>query len=225
MIEQVTAIASGVVDGVSAGVAGAGMGTEAYTTDPFQALASVRGAPTGVDVGTVTAGNSAIASALGGTPTVFGLALLGGAYSIGGTKAQTAAATINETVKLALLGSRQTLIAGFYGGSAFDAAMVSKITFKLFVDGVAEVSKSWSGAGAGAAATPFFTNDAIDLGSLARESALVGSNANLALPAVMTVTTTAAGLGAGTGTVFATTAAARIGLIPLLAVGHPVAAA
>jgi hypothetical protein len=253
VIEQVTAIASGVVDGASEGVAGVGIGTEAYTTDAFQALASVRGAPSGGDVGTVTSGNSVIAAALGGTPTVFGLALMGGAYSIGGTKAQTTTATINETVNLALLGSRQTLIAGLYGGSAYDAAGVSRITFKLLVDGVVEVSKTWSGAGAGAAATAYFTNDAIYLGSLAQGSPLVGSNANLALQAVMTVTTTAAGggfygdvlfgqgpprtpgvhtfaqaaagFGSGTGSVLVAGTPTRAGLIPLLAVGHPVAAA
>ncbi len=139
--------------------------------------------------------NANIASAFGASPTFLNDGELGGGYSTGGIKSQTATATMNETVNLALLPSRQDLVVGFFDGTALAGTGVTKITFDLYVNGVDEDAQSWTGAGAAAAATTYFTDNAVDLGSLASGGALTGTSSTLTLKAVMTVTSTTANSG------------------------------
>jgi hypothetical protein len=81
------------------------------------------------------------------------------------------------------------------GATALAGTGVTKITFDLYVNGVDKDSQSWTGTGATAAATAYFTDNAVDLGSLASGSALVGTSSTLTLKTVMTVTSTTANSG------------------------------
>ena len=191
-IEQVSATASGPTDGTSVGIAAVAIGTTNYNGADYQALAVERGAPLASDVDTVLSNNTGIATAMAASAAFLELGEVGASYSTGGVTTQTSTASISETVNLTLLPARDDLMVGFYGGTTLAGSGVTAVTFKLYVDGVDKDTQSWSGPGAAAAATAYFTDNAVDLGSLALGSALVKSVPNLALKAVMTVTTDAA---------------------------------
>jgi hypothetical protein len=192
LIQGVSALAQGTVDGKSVGLAKAvvnGAGAGFLKID--QAIAFVTGEPTSATTAAVLTANSAIKSAFGATPVFFEVAELGGGYSNGGKNAQTTTSTISETVDLTKLASRQDLMVGFYDGAAVGTG-VTGVTFNLFVDGVNVDTQSFATA---AAAQTYFTNHAVDLGSLVSGSTLVGTNNILTVSAVLTVSSNKASSG------------------------------
>jgi hypothetical protein len=86
------------------------------------------------------------------------------------------------------LANRGDLVLGLYNGASVGSG-VTGVTFDLFVDGTDVLSKSFASA---AAAKAYFSDTAIDLGSLA--GGLLTSN-TLVLQALLTVTSTKAGAG------------------------------
>ncbi len=172
---------------IAKAVAGIG-GTAARFTAFGQATALLNGAPTASTTNPIlnASGNGAIKTAFGAAPVFFGAGELGGGYSQGGKASQTVTSQFSETVDLTKLGSRQDLEVGLYGGVASGAG-VTNIQFDLVADGIDVLSKNFSSA---AAAKAFFTDDAIDLGSLAAGGALGADS--LTLSATLSVTSSSA---------------------------------
>jgi hypothetical protein len=94
---------------------------------------------------------------------------------------------IDETVNLNELSVRGNLIVGLYDGADADGGFTS-MTFVLDVDGIQEVDQTFTSA---AAAKTYFTDDALNLGSLASGQPLGGST--LSIQATLTVTGATAG--------------------------------
>ncbi len=94
------------------------------------------------------------------------------------------------------LAVRQDLMVGFYHPTATGAGFTS-LAFDIYADGVDVLHEVFSTV---AAATSFFTNRAIDLGSLA-SGALSGDT--LTLSAVMSITSSSVGAGFSAGMIFA----------------------
>jgi hypothetical protein len=189
LIHTVTASAKGTVAGTSTAKAIAGIGGPApgFTTGP-QAVALETGSPGAVSTSAVLSKNGNIATAFGASPVFFAIDELGGRHSSAAAGAQTTTSEIDETVNLTKLASRQDLVVGLYNGVAV-GSNVTGVTFDLFADGVDVIHKSFA---SGAAAQTYFTNNAVDVGSLA-SGPLSGNT--LTLKAVLRVTSSAAGSG------------------------------
>ena len=154
-----------------------------------QSVALEVGAPSAAATAAVLSANSVIAKKFGATPTFFAIGEFGGAHAGAGTTSQTATSEIDETVDLTKLASRQDLVVGFYGG-AVTGAGVTGVAVDLYADGLHVLHKTFTTA---ALAQTWFTNNAVDLGSLASGQKLGADD--LTLRAVMTVTTDAGGSG------------------------------
>jgi hypothetical protein len=111
---------------------------------------------------------------------------VGGAYSSSGSSTQTDTSTINLSVDLTQLASRQDLELGLFNGTSSGPGF-SGLTLTVVGDGNTLVNQTFNTA---AAAVAFFTNNAIDLGSLS-SGPLSGNTLSLTITA--TLTTTAAG--------------------------------
>jgi len=193
LIETVLATASGVVAGSSIGQAQAVVGgaAPAFATTQ-QGVAFATAAPNAASTSAVLAANANIATAFGASPSFFAIGELGGGYSSYGQPApasETTTSSIVETVDLTKLASRQQLVAGFYDGDVVGAG-VTGVTFDLYADGADLIHQTFATA---AAALTWFTDNAVDLGSLAAGQPLGGNT--LTLQAVLTVTSTSAGSG------------------------------
>jgi hypothetical protein len=193
-------MASGFVSGKSLAVGQAKIdsGSWAFTSSQT-VVALVDGAPT--DGGSVLSANKKIAAlftAQGGTPVYFATGELGGRYATGGTGSLTTTSEIDETVDLSQLAARKHLVIGFYHPGTGFASGTGTARLDVYVDGTDVLSKSFTsltGTDPNVAAQAFFTNNAVDLGSLASGSTLVGTNNTLSLRVVLTVTSSTAGSG------------------------------
>jgi hypothetical protein len=146
----------------------------------LQGVALETGAPNAASISSVFSANPKIAAAFGASPTIFAMAELGGETV--GRQLKTTTSEIDETVDLTKLASRQDLVIGLYGG-AIAGSDVRNITFDLYADGKDVIHQTFSSP---SAAKAYFTDNAIDLGSLVVGHPL-GSN-TLTLRAVMSVT-------------------------------------
>ncbi len=192
LIQSGSAKAADTVDGfqsaktkVVIGPAALGFNTTA------QALATQNAAPDAATTAPVLAANANIAAAFGASPSFFAIDELGGSYAkSGGTTSETTTDTINLTVDLTKLASRQDLVAGFYGATGLGTGF-SSLTFTVTADGIATplVTRTFTTL---LSAETFFTDKAKDLGSLAT-GALSGNT--LTLQATFTLTTTTPGQG------------------------------
>ena len=155
-----------------------------------QAVALESAAPDAVSTAAVLAANPNIAFAFGASPSFFAIDELGGNYDkAGGTVAHTTTESRSTlTVDLTQLASRQDLVGGFYNATVQGAGFTS-LTFTLTGDGHTLVNQTFTTV---AAAQAFFTNNAMDLGSLA--SGPLSGNI-LTLQASFTMTTAASGDG------------------------------
>jgi hypothetical protein len=189
LIEAVSAFASGSVSGKIQATALANIGGGAQLFNSVrQGNAFENGGPDSASTNAVLADNSAIATAFGTSSTFFAIGELGGAHSSAATGTQTTTLETDETVDLGKLASRGNLTVGFYNGAAVGGS-VTGVTFDLYADGVDVVHESFA---SGAAAQTYFTDNAVDLGSLAT-GPLSGNT--LTLKELLTVTSTAAGSG------------------------------
>ena len=190
LVQSLTATANGVLAGSGEGLASAIIGGSLRAAlVGAQSVAIAAAAPSAAATSAVFRANRAIATAFGATPRFFALGELGGAHAGPGTASQTATSEIDETVDLTKLTTRQHLVVGFYSGATTGAG-VTAVGFDLYADGMDVLHKSFASA---AAAQTWFTDNAVDLGSLASGQPLGGST--LTLRAVMTVTTDAGGSG------------------------------
>jgi len=189
LITSVSSTTGGAVNGESLATATAGIGgLPASVSTVGQGVAFIEGAPSSTGVSAVLTANANIAAAFGASPVFFGIAELGGGHSTGAAATQTVTSTVDESVDLTKLKAPKDLMVGFYQGAAVGGG-VSSVTFDLYADGVDVDHQTFASA---AAAQAYFTNNAVDLGSLA-SGPLSGST--LSLQATMSVTTTAAGSG------------------------------
>jgi len=150
-----------------------------------QAQADFEAAPTSASLAAILSGNAKIGAAFGAAPVFFGVGELGGAYATGGAATQTVTTTFSETLNLTELTSPQDLVVGLYGGAAAGTG-VSGVTFNIFANGASVLSQTFT---TGAAAAAYFTNKAVDLGSLASGPL---SATPLTLTATLSVTTKSA---------------------------------
>jgi hypothetical protein len=160
-----------------------------------QAIATVNGNPVASVVTPILAANSNIASAFAVHPSYFGIGEEGGEYTASGSGSQTITDTVNLTVDLTQLGTRQDLELGLFSGTAIGSG-VSSLTFTVIGDGNTLVNQTFSGATATSDAVAFFTNHAIDLGSLA-SGPLSGNTLTLTLATSITVVASGEGFDAG----------------------------
>ena len=177
---------STVVDKVVAtiGVAAAAMDTTS------QGVVQIAGKPQAADVTAILSANSAIKAAFNtASPSYFASAEVGGRHSSLAAGAETVTASFNLTVDLSQLAVREHLILGFFGGKSFGATGVTGVTLTITANGSSVVSETFSTA---AAAVTYFTNHAVDVGSL---TAPAYGSGTLNLTATLTVTTKAAGSG------------------------------
>jgi hypothetical protein len=188
LVQSVAVTTSGAVDGMSVDHAYAAIGGASKSITTGQGVAYVEGAPLAASISAVLTKNAKINTAFGAAPVFFGIAELGGGYSVGGVTTQTVTSSFSETVDLTKLATPEDLVAGFYSGKTVGTGF-SSMTFDLYADGIDVVHQTFTSA---KAATTFFTNNAIDLGSLA-SGALSGSTLNL--QATMSITSSTAGSG------------------------------
>jgi hypothetical protein len=153
-----------------------------------QAVALETGGPNAASSGAVLAANHDIKVAFGSSPVFFAVGELGGGYSSGGKASQTVTSSFDETVDLTQLAKRRDLVIGLDNGTVAGSGFTS-LTFDLFADGNDVIHQTFTSA---AAAQSYFTDHAIDVGSLA-SGALSGNT--LSLQATMSVTTGSAGSG------------------------------
>jgi hypothetical protein len=180
------------VIGTGAGVAkdAIAVAAPAFTT-ASEGVANVTGAPVAADTTAILSANSHISTAFGADPhpVYFAIEELGAGHSSGGGgTSQMTTSTADVTVDLTKLASRHDLIVGLYKGAAVGSG-ISSVAFDLYADGVDVIHKTGLTA---AQAVTLFTNDAIDVGSLA-SGALSGNT--LTLHAVLTVVSTGASSG------------------------------
>ncbi|MEO8927789.1 MAG: hypothetical protein ABI306_11575, partial [Caulobacteraceae bacterium] len=188
LIQSVATTTTGAVDGTSFGQAqGAISGNSAALVSAGQGVALETGAPSAASSNAVLAANAAIKSKFGVSPVFFAIGEVGGGHSSVGTFSQTTTSSISETVDLTQLASRQDLVVGLYSG-AFTGSGVTGVTFDLVADGIDVIHQTFTTA---AAAKAFFTNNAIDVGSLVAGQPLGGNT--LTLQATLSITSTSAG--------------------------------
>lgn len=153
-----------------------------------QGVANVIGAPTGTNVSAVLAANSNINKAFAVTPSYFGIVELGASFTTAGTLSETTTATVTESVDLNQLATRQDLLVGLYGGTLTGTG-VTGVVLTIKANGTTLLSQTFA---SGAAAQTYFTNHAVDLGSL-NGSLYASGIANLTIS--LAVTSTSAGSG------------------------------
>jgi hypothetical protein len=191
LIQSVSASATSGVDGKSVACAEALIAASApafATTGQIMAVAIA--APSATTTNAVLAANSEIKSSFGASPVFFAVAELGGRYSTDGTASQTTTSTMNETIDLTQLKNRQNLVIGLYDGASIGTAGVTGVTFQLYVDGMEEIDQTFATV---AAAKTYFTNDAVNLGSLANGQTLGADT--LSISATLSITSDAANSG------------------------------
>ena len=113
------------------------------------------------DTSAVTSQNGNIATAFGSAPTYLELAELGGRHDTGGTATDSITEKLILTVDPTLMPAAQDLIVGLYNPTVLGTGSA---TFNVSVDGTSAVSQNFSTL---SAASSYFTNHAVDLGSVA----------------------------------------------------------
>jgi hypothetical protein len=158
----------------------------AFTTTP-QAVANADLAPvaTSSAVHSVLAGNLAIKSLFGASPSFYALGEAGAGHSAAGSGVETNTSTFTLGIDQANVSAGGHLIVGLFDGTLVGS--VSSVSLAVTVDGVAQTGISFTGDTA-AQATLAFDDMAFDLGPLAGTGTL---DVQLAL----SVTTDAAGSG------------------------------
>jgi hypothetical protein len=165
-----------------------GVAAPAFSTTDT-AVGQVTGAPSATTTSAILKANSSIATKFGASPVFFGVGELGGGYSSDGTSAQSVTSSFTEYVDLTRLSTRKDLVVGFYGGDLVGTG-VTGVQLDVGVDGTNVLSKTFA---TGADAKTWFTNNAVDLGSLVSGAALGADT--LSFQAVLTVTSDAANSG------------------------------
>ena len=153
------------------------------------------GAPNSAATSAVLSANSNISTAFGASPVFFSMGELGGAHSTSGTTAQTVTSEIDLTVDLTKLSVRHDLLVGLYNGTSTGSGF-SSMSFDIYADGTDITHQTFTTL---SAAKAYFTNHAIDLGSLSSGGL---SGATLTLRAVMSVSENSAGSSFQGGLIF-----------------------
>ena len=183
LVQAYSATASGVVDGTaataSAGEADAGISFGQAVAAPvaFQSVALIDGLPLAANVSPILAANPNLAAAFAVAPSYFANAELGGERDTKGVSAETEVSTISMTINPALLANPQDLTIGLWAPTTLGGGPAS-LTFDVEVDGTDKIDRTFASA---SAATTYFTDHALVLGSIVRLelSGLVNLQASL----------------------------------------------
>jgi hypothetical protein len=194
LVEAVSATTTAMVDGASLTEARAAIGAIAptfITTDQGEAL--IDGAPS-AGAWTVLNDNPTIKTAFGPSPSYYAIAELGGGHSAGGSASQTTTSEIDFTASLTLSGGAPDVVVGFYSPTVIGAGFTSltlDITAKDQL-GTLALHETFTTL---AAAMAFFSDNAVDLGTLE-------SGSTFTVKAVMSITGAVAGSGFDAGLIF-----------------------
>ncbi len=161
LIQSGSALAADTVDGDMSAKAKVVIGPAALDfSTTAQALATQNAAPDAATTAPVLSANANIAAAFGASPSFFAVDELGGSYAkSGGTASETTTDTIDLTVGLTQLASRQNLVAGFYGATGLGTGF-SSLTFTLTGDGAQLFTETFTTL---VSAENFFSDNAMDL--------------------------------------------------------------
>jgi hypothetical protein len=154
-------------------------------TSGHQALAIVTGEPSAASLSALTSANPHIAAGFSGNPTYFGLAELGGSATSDVTGTQTIKDSTSLTVNLGQLSILEDLKLGLTDGTATGSGFAD-LTLKVTANGTTELNQSFTGL---SALDNYFTDNAVDLGSLASD----GPTLTLGVSLTMTETTAGSG--------------------------------
>ena len=169
VLQAVKATAHGVVDGLaalsSAGTARAqsslSQAAPAITTG-YPSLARIVGLPNASDVNPILAANSNLNAAFGSANVEFGLGELGGLHDANGAGSETITSAIDLLIDPSKFTAKDLLL-GLYGGTSVGGGFTS-LTFDVDVGSTAGViNQTFTSV---AAAQTYFTNHAIDLGTM-----------------------------------------------------------
>jgi hypothetical protein len=186
---QTTLAGNGTVADSATDVADSQFGaTTTGTNVTAQGVAEIDGTPGANAIAAVLNANTKIAAAYAVNPSYFALAELGGRNSSTGTGSETVTSTVNLSVNLAQLATKQDLLLGFYGGTSVGSG-VTGVTLSISANGSTLLSQTFATA---TAAVAYFTNDAVDLGSL---GAAVYGNTIADFTVSLSVTTDSVGSG------------------------------
>ncbi len=190
LVTYMKVVGTGTVDGTQVSDAKADDAADAWTFHSTgQAVAELTTDPLSASTTAVLGANPNIATAFGASPSFFAIGELGASYAeSGGSGSQTVISKFKFDVNLTNLASLQDLVVGFYNPVATGPAF-SSLVFTLTGDGQTLVAQTFTTV---AAAEAFFTDDAMDLGSLATGPL---SGGTLLLKATFSLTTTSPGSG------------------------------
>ena len=154
-----------------------------------QSVSHIAGNPTNANVTAILAANSNIQAAFAtASPSYFGIGELGARHSSISPSTETTSQSFNLVVDLNQLAVKEHLLIGFYGGQSFGTG-VSSVTLTISANGTTLINQTF---GSASAAVTYFTNHAVDLGTL---TAPLYSSNTLNLTANLTVTTSSVGSG------------------------------
>ena len=151
------------VDGTSKAAASTQIGgtAPAYVTGN-QGLSNATALPGSSDTSAVISANSNLAAAFGTSPTYLALAEMGSLYDSGGTTSETITDRLQFTVDPNQLAASKDLILGLYHPT--QSGTGGSLVFDVTINGADVVHQGFTGL---SSATAYFTNHALDLGSVA----------------------------------------------------------
>jgi hypothetical protein len=177
LVTAASAIADAPVSGASTALTWAAIGNGAVSAPALvadQSVAQITAEPRTADVTAINTANSNISSAFtknDPTPVYFGIGELGGAYSTNDTGNETETSSVHMTVDLTKAGTLHDLLIGFYSGTAL-GSYGSDPAFNMSLDVKVNGTDNINNFTTVAAANTFFTNDAVDYGSLVGKTSL-----------------------------------------------------
>ncbi len=161
-------------------------GTAHDLIDTGEGVAFVTGAPASASTDPVLTQNPTIAAAAGASPIFLAQVELGGSYAVGGSGVETETSSFAITVKLDAADLTKDLVIGLFGGT--NHGSVTDVSLDIFANNV----DTFKDIGDGAAATAYFTDHAINLGSLS-----AGGTLNLDITLKVTSDTAVSGFYGG----------------------------
>jgi hypothetical protein len=162
LIISASGVASAPVGGSTTAFSQASVGVHSPLASGLGAIAVITGAPLAANVAAVRAAAPDIAAALGTNATVIALGEVGGAYSASGSASETSTATTDITFNQMLLAAQPDLLLSLYGPTTMGSG-ITEIDFAVSANGTTLLSEAFA---SGAAATAWFTDHPIDLGSI-----------------------------------------------------------
>ena len=196
LIRALDATAGGDLDGSATARASTTIGgaVASYRADT-QAIATATALPQSSDTGKVTSSNAHLAAAFGGSAHYLAEGELGALHDSNGTHNETMTAQLQLSVDASQLSGSDDLIIGLFNPKGI--ASVMSVVFDVSANGTSLLHQSFNSA---TAARSYFTDHALDLGTVSSLS----SGGPIGLSVSLQETTSASGTGVFTGLLIGT---------------------